>query len=90
MSAWIMMLGFAVVQNVSLTMVSRAKNRNHMGYHAACSVLANIIWFLTMRMMVVEGLSLYLLLPYTIGTVAGSLWGATISMKIEKIIGAET
>ena len=86
----LLVLVLAFVQNVSFTMVSRARNRSSMYYHASCSVFSNGIWFLTMRELVVAELTLWLLLPYIIGTVSGSLFGATVSMKIEKLIGAKT
>jgi len=78
----------AFIQNVSFTMVSRSRNRSNMTYHAICSVFSNGIWFLTMRELVVADLSLWLLLPYVVGTVCGSLFGAKVSMRIEKLIGA--
>ena len=83
-------LALAFIQNVSFTMVSRSRNRDKMGYHATCSVFSNGIWFLTMRELVIADLSLVLIVPYIIGTVAGSLFGAKVSMRIEKIIGAKT
>jgi len=69
-------------------MVSRSRNRSNATYHAICSVFSNGIWFLTMRELVVADLTLWLLLPYVVGTVSGSLLGAKISMKIENLIGA--
>lgn len=82
-------LALAFIQNISFTLVSRSRNRDHMTYHAVCSVFSNGIWFLTMRELVVADLTYWLLLPYIVGTVSGSLFGATISMKIEKLIGAK-
>lgn len=86
----ILILFLAFVQNIAFTMVSRSRNRDNMAYHASCSVAANGIWFLTMRELVVYDLTVWLLIPYVIGTVSGSLLGATISIKIEKLIGAKT
>jgi len=83
------LLLLAFTQNVAFTMVSRSRNRSSMKYHAICSVFSNGIWFMTMRELVLADLTYYLLLPYIIGTVAGSLFGAKVSMKIEKIIGAK-
>ena len=59
-----------------------------MTFHAIASVFSNGIWFLTMRELVLADLSLWLLVPYVIGTVAGSLFGAKVSMRIEKWLGA--
>ena len=83
-------LSLAYIQNISFSMVSRSRNRDNMTYHAICSVFSNGIWFLTMHQLVVADLSLILLLPYVVGTVAGSITGAKVSMKIEKLIGAKT
>ena len=86
----VIIMCLAFVQNVSFTMVSRARNRDNMTYHAVCSVMSNGIWFLTMRQLVVADLTYWLLVPYVIGTVCGSLFGAKISIAIEKLIGAKT
>ena len=86
----IIILILAFFQNVSFTMVSRSRNRDNMTYHAICSVFSNGLWFLTMHQLVVADLSYWLAVPYIIGTVSGSIFGAKVSMKIEKIIGAKT
>jgi uncharacterized membrane protein YfcA len=85
---WLLVLCLAFVQNVSFTMVSRSRNRDKTAYHAVCSVFSNGIWFLTMRELVVADLTIALLVPYVTGTVAGSLFGAKVSMRIERWIGA--
>ena len=84
----IAILVLAFIQNISFSMVSRARNRSNMTYHTTCSVFSNLIWFLTMRQLVVADLSYWLIAPYIIGTVAGSLTGARVSMYIEQKIGA--
>ena len=84
----IILLAFA--QNVSFSLVSRARNRDNMYYHAICSVFSNGLWFLTMHLLVAEELTYWLIPPYILGTVAGSLYGASVSMRIEKLIGAKT
>lgn len=86
----IFILFLAFIQNVSFTMVSRSRNRDSYQYHAICSVFSNGIWFLTMRQLVVADLSYWLLIPYICGTVAGSLFGAKVSMRIETLIGARS
>ena len=90
MISYLVVLALGFIQNVAFTMVSRSRNRDHMTYHATCAVFSNLIWFLTMRELVLGELSLMLLVPYVIGTVSGSLSGAFISMRIEKLIGAKT
>jgi hypothetical protein len=61
-----------------------------MTYHAICSVFSNGLWFLTMHQLVTADLTLVLAIPYIIGTVSGSIFGAKVSMLIEKTIGAST
>lgn len=86
---WLTILGLAFVQNIAFTMVSRSRNRDNMTYHATASVLSNGLWFLTIRELVLADLTVWLMIPYIIGTVSGSLLGASISMKIERAIGAK-
>jgi uncharacterized membrane protein YfcA len=43
-----------------------------------------------MHFLVVSELNWLLAIPYIIGTVSGSIFGAKVSIKIEKIIGAKT
>lgn len=80
----------AFIQNVAFTMTSRARNRSNQWYHAICSVFSNGLWFATVSILVVHDMDFSLALPYIVGTVAGSLLGANISMKIERAIGATT
>ena len=80
----------AFLQNVSFTLVSRARNRDNTKYHMFCSILSNGIWFLTFGILVKADMSFYLFIPYLIGTVSGSLFGAKVAMKIEDKIGAKT
>jgi hypothetical protein len=80
----------ALIQNISFTMVSRSRNRDNMYYHAICAVFSNGLWFATMHTLVKAELTWILAIPYIIGTVIGSLFGAKISMKIELLLGAKT
>ena len=83
-------VALAFVQNVAFSLASRARNRDHFGYHAVAATLSNMVWFATFKMLVTEEMDWWLAAPYIVGTVAGSLWGASISMRIEKIVGAKT
>jgi hypothetical protein len=78
----------AFVQNVSFTLVSRARNRSSFAYHLVASIFSNGIWFLTFRQLVTHEMSFALFVPYNFGTVAGSLTGARVSMAIERWLGA--
>jgi hypothetical protein len=84
------LLALAFAQNVSFTMVSRSRNRDNVTYHAICSVFSNGIWFLTMRELVLADLTWWLFVPYVFGTVTGSIFGAKVSIVIEKAINAKT
>jgi hypothetical protein len=82
----LMLLAFA--QNVSFSIVSRSRNRDNMTYHMIAAVFSNGIWFLTFQRLVTANMSFTLFIPYTIATVAGSLFGMKVSMLIEKVLGA--
>ena len=83
----------AFAQNTSFTMVSRSRNRDNKTYHAICSVFSNGLWLLTFGLLGAELLlkdNYIMAVPYIIGTVSGSLFGASASIRIEKLIGAKT
>ena len=80
----------AFIQTTSFALVSRARNRDHMGYHAVASTLSNGIWFAMMGILVVSEFNWTLAIPYIFGTVCGSLFGAKVSMRIEQWLVAST
>lgn len=86
----ILLMALAFVQSVSFSIVSRSRNRDNLNYHVIASIFSNGVWFLTMRELVVSEMSLTLFIPYTIGTVLGSVFGVKISMKIEKLLQAKS
>jgi uncharacterized membrane protein YfcA len=83
---YVVMLAF--FQNVAFTLVSRARNRDKFLYHAIASMLSNGVFFLTFRELVLGDMGWGLFLPYLVGTVSGSLFGAKLALKIEAAIGA--
>lgn len=85
-SLTLMCLAFA--QNIAFSVVSRSRNRNNIKYHLIAAFFSNAIWYLTFRSLVTQNMTLALFLPYTIGTMSGSVTGQKISMWIEKLIGA--
>lgn len=89
---WVMftLMCLAFAQNVSFSIVSRSRNRDNMTYHLIAAVFSNGVWFLTFRYLVTTGMDFALFIPYTIGTVSGSLTGQKISMLIEKWLGASS
>lgn len=88
MKTALVILFLAYLQNISFSVVSRARNRNNFYYHLIASGLSNTVWFLTFRQLVLAQMSLVLFVPYTAGTIMGSLSGARISMSIERWIRA--
>ncbi len=80
----------AFIQNVSFTLVSRARNRDNTWYHMICSIFSNGVWFTTFGVLVNANMSWLLFIPYLIGTVSGSLFGAKVAIWIENKIGAKT
>jgi len=86
----ISILILAFIQNVSFTIVSRSRNRSSKSYHIIASIFSNSIWFLTFRELMIADMNWILFIPYVVGTVIGSTFGMSISMKIEKILGAES
>jgi len=83
------MVVMAFCQNVSFSIVSRSRNRDNIPYHLIAAIFSNGVWFATMKFLIVtQQMTWMLMVPYTIGTVSGSVTGQAISMKIEKLIGA--
>ena len=82
----ILLLAFG--QNTSFTILSRSRNRSSFAYHLIAAVFSNGIFFITFRQLVLSEVTWQLFVPYTIGTVAGSLLGAKLSMWIEVRLGA--
>jgi uncharacterized membrane protein YfcA len=82
----LMLLAFA--QNVSFSIVSRSRNRDNIKYHLIAAIFSNGVWFATFRYLVTSNMTWVLFVPYTIGTVSGSVTGQKISMWIERFLGA--
>lgn len=85
---YILVMSF--LQNISFSVVSRARNRDNFAYLMVASVLSNGIWFLTFRALVLADMNWVLFIPYTAGTVFGSLGGAGLSMRIEQWLHASS
>ncbi len=85
---YLYMMFLAFLQNISFSIVSRARNRDSFVYHMIAAWFSNGVWFATLAYLVHFKLTWVLFIPYTCGTVAGSLTGTQISMFIERILGA--
>tara|TARA_R110000850_G_scaffold229900_1_gene354724 strand:+ start:1035 stop:1343 length:309 start_codon:yes stop_codon:yes gene_type:complete len=86
----IKILLLAFIQNISFSIVSRSRNRDNKKYHIIAAIFSNSIWFLTFRELILGDMNYILFIPYVIGTVIGSTYGMTISMKIERYLGASS
>jgi hypothetical protein len=86
--SWLALAALAFAQNVSFSIVSRSRNRDNLTYHLIAAIFSNGIWFLTFRQLVTANMTFTLFIPYTTGTVLGSVVGMKVSMWIEKILGA--
>lgn len=82
------LVAVCVVQNVCFSLTSRSRNRDNKLYHAGAAVGSNGVYFATLAYMVSLDLAPWLVVPYIVGTVNGSLVGADISMWIERKLGA--
>ena len=87
---YLSLMVLAFCQNVAFSLVSRSRNRDNISYHIIASIFSNGVWFLTFRYLVTNMMSLDLFIPYTIGTVSGSVFGVKISMWIEKLLHAQS
>lgn len=84
----VIMMFMAFCQNTSFSIVSRSRNFDSKLYHLCAAVGSNLIWFATLKYLAIShGMSWDLFIPYGIGSVAGSVNGQWISMKIEQWLG---
>jgi len=81
------LMALAFAQNVSFSIVSRSRNRDSTAYHLIAAVFSNGVWFLTFKQLVTADMDLSLFIPYTIGTVSGSVVGMKVSIWIERMFG---
>lgn len=86
----ITLAALAFAQNTAFSVVSRSRNRNNITYHVIASVFSNGIWFLTFRQLVASDMTLTLFPAYCLGTVLGSVFGVKVSMRIERLLRAES
>ncbi len=83
-------IGLAVFQNISFSIISRARNRGSMILHAGAAVLSNGVWYMTFRVLATRDLPLDLLPSYLAGSIAGSLIGIAISIVLERLFEARS
>lgn len=88
--SYLQLLALAFCQNVAFSIVSRSRNRNNIWYHLVAAIFSNAVWFATFHYLVTSNMTWDLFIPYTTGTVSGSIFGVKVSMFIERILGAES
>ena len=90
MTAAVAILALAFLQNVTFSIVSRSRNRDHRWFHVSASLLSNVTWFLTFKQLLAVELSWAIFPAYISGTTLGSEWGRVISMRIERALFARS
>jgi len=78
----------ALFQNTAYSLQARARMRSSNVYHALAALAATAVFFMTLRFLFASNVPFALLVPYTFGTVAGTLYGVKLSQWIEEKIGA--
>lgn len=90
MVLFLTVLGLSFLQSVANAMASRSRNRSSLAYNGVMAIGSHGFWFLTFREIVLADVPYWIALPYITGATLGSVFGASISMRIEKLIGATT
>jgi len=80
--------GLAFIQNAAYSLQSRAGNRTSNLYHFIAAVFATTVFFVSLSYLVYLKVTLAVLLIYIFGTMLGSVYGARLSLRIERAIGA--
>lgn len=78
----------AFAQSLGFSIANRSLNRNHIIFQFIATFVSVSLWFLVFRELVTQNMNWAFFLPYIIGTVSGNIFGAQISMHVEKKIGA--
>lgn len=87
---YIILIALAFSQNVAFSIVSRSRNRDNIRYHIIAAIASNAVWFATFKYLVTANMTWDLFVPYTCGTVSGSVYGVKVSMWIEKLLNARS
>jgi uncharacterized membrane protein YfcA len=86
MISYIILFLATIVQNLSFTVVSRARNSNSKLFHGLAAVASNGMWFIVANSVIAKPDSVPLGITYTAGAVVGSLLGHELSMNyLEKL-----
>lgn len=86
----LLIFAISLLQSVAFTVFSRARNRNHIGYQIAASVVSNICYLVTFQALTMSQLVGFTCAAYVAGASAGSFVGASISRWIEQKLDARS
>ena len=93
MLAFVTLFLLTALQGIMSSLSSRSRNRSNLTYHMCCQVISHGVWLLVissiLKELMANDLTLSVATAYIAGYTLGSLCGAKVSMKIEKIIGAK-
>lgn len=78
---FIILFLMTILQNLSFTVVSRARNSDNILFHAIAAVASNGLWFIVANSVIAKPNSVALGITYVAGTVTGSLIGHYVSMN---------
>ncbi|MFA6365484.1 MAG: hypothetical protein WCW78_03735 [Candidatus Paceibacterota bacterium] len=90
MTATLILMVLAYFSNASYSMVSRSAVRDSILYHAFTTLLSNLVFYMVLKQLVTDNMTLALFIPYTVATVYGSFTGAKASQRVEEYFGITT
>lgn len=88
MIEYIEIFSISLILNILLAMMSRARNRNNITYHAILNFSSTAIWLMFMKKLMSSDNTI--LIISSIGSVIGGIFGQKISMYFEKKILAKS
>jgi hypothetical protein len=88
--ATLILMVLAYFSNASYSMVSRSAVRDSILYHAFTTLLSNFVFYMVLKQLVTDNMTLALFIPYTVATVYGSFTGAKASQRVEEYFGITT
>lgn len=84
------LIGACVLQSTAFSLVSRSRNRDNEDYQILASFFSNMLYLVVLKMLIVNGLTYWLFVPYITGSVIGSVTGAKLAEVIECRFGIES
>jgi multidrug transporter EmrE-like cation transporter len=78
---YVLLFFATILQNLSFTVVSRARNSDNIMFHALAAIASNGLWFIVANSVIAKPNSVPLGITYVVGTVSGSILGHYVSMN---------